>query len=105
VIDAIWDRASWVAMDPSNRGKYADVMLSVMTQRTRYLLTCFEFGPFRNDGTKYHGPPFPISGSGISDFFGPEFGIENLDMTEMLDMAERFKVPKFINHNYMLTRK
>lgn len=103
-IDAIWDRASWVAMDPEYRKKYADVMHNIMSQNTKYLLTCFEFGPLKLDGSRYHGPPFPISGNGINDFFDSRFNVENLDITEMLDMAERFQVPKFLNHNYILTK-
>ena len=104
-VDAIWDRASWVAMNPLDREKYVDIMFGIINADTKYLLACFNFGPMKVDGTTYHGPPFPASEDDIESFFGPRFNIDILDNVEMPDMATRFHVPKFVNYNYILSKK
>ena len=63
--DAMWDRGSLVAINPSDRDKYATIMLELMAPNCRYLLNSFLI-----TGDLYQGPPHSVPTQDIDSMFG-----------------------------------
>ncbi|XP_015263273.1 PREDICTED: thiopurine S-methyltransferase [Gekko japonicus] len=63
--DAIWDRGSLVAINPRDRERYANLMISLMNKGCRYLLVTVSYDP-----SKHTGPPFYVPESEVKKLFG-----------------------------------
>ncbi|XP_054749362.2 probable thiopurine S-methyltransferase [Lytechinus pictus] len=72
--DAIWDRGSLVAVDPSSQQQYTDVLLSVLSPGGRILNEVFEYS--REEKPK--GPPNTLPDEVIQKLYGEKFSIELL---------------------------
>uniref|UniRef100_A0A8C5B7X6 thiopurine S-methyltransferase n=1 Tax=Gadus morhua TaxID=8049 RepID=A0A8C5B7X6_GADMO len=62
---AIWDRGSLVAINPEDREKYASLLLSLMAEDCRYLLSTLLYNP-----EQHKGPPFLVPNEQILALFG-----------------------------------
>ncbi|KAF6345926.1 thiopurine S-methyltransferase [Rhinolophus ferrumequinum] len=62
--DRIWDRGALVAINPCDRQRYADIMLSLMRKGFQYLLCVLCYDP-----TKHSGPPFYVPDAEIKRLF------------------------------------
>ncbi|XP_077209166.1 thiopurine S-methyltransferase [Paroedura picta] len=82
--DAIWDRGSLVAINPCDRERYANLMLSLMNQKCCYLLVTVSYDP-----SKHPGPPFYIPDSELKKLFGQRCDIKLLDKTDDLKEPQR----------------
>ncbi|XP_041867491.1 probable thiopurine S-methyltransferase isoform X2 [Melanotaenia boesemani] len=81
---AIWDRGSLVAINPKDREKYADLMVSLMDGDCRYLLDTFLYNP-----DSYSGPPFFVPDEQIHSLFGRSCNVEMLQSVDALTDKQR----------------
>jgi thiopurine S-methyltransferase len=72
--DAIWDRAAFVALRPSDRGRYAPHLQEFLRPHGRILLCTISY-----DGFKMKGPPFSVSADEVHRHFGNNFSVEKLE--------------------------
>ncbi|XP_077866884.1 thiopurine S-methyltransferase-like [Saccoglossus kowalevskii] len=82
-VDAIWDRAAFSAIMPSEREKYRDVIISTMNAYTRYCLIGVDFDPSVKPGPPYHAPEVAVEQT-----FGAHLTIEKIG--EMADLREKW---------------
>lgn len=86
-VDAIWDRGGLIAINKSDRERYAQVMLSVMSPRCRYLLETLEYDPLL-----YGGPPHHTTQEIVRKLFGAQCSIDLLHLRKYEDInPERLK--------------
>ena len=75
--NAIWDRGSLVAINPSDKAKYATIMLELMASNCKYLLfTCVI------TGEDYQGPPYSAPSKEIDDLFSKSCDIQVLESSQ-----------------------
>ena len=65
--DAIWDRASLVAINPSQRVRYAQVIEDLMSPHTKYLLNAYTIKPAKDE--QYEGPPHSVPDDDVKKLF------------------------------------
>lgn len=99
-VDAIWDRGSLVAMNPTDRQKYADVIKSLMTSQTRYMLNALSY-----DQTRHGGPPFSVPLEVVQELFGEVFNIKELYSGPNPYSMDRFKLDWWQDSLYLMTKK
>ncbi|XP_069127814.1 probable thiopurine S-methyltransferase [Argopecten irradians] len=100
--DCIWDRGSFVAIPVTKRQEYADIILSIMTNETRYLLDCFKV-----DNTYFGGPPFNCTETHVKECFDTQCRVEKIDDRDALTkwQTEVWKVDTFLEELYMIRLK
>lgn len=81
---AVWDRGAFVAINPKDREKYADLMNSLMAPGCRYLLDTLLYNP-----EKYTGPPYFVPNEQVHTLFGSTCDIESLQEEDVI--TEDFK--------------
>ena len=72
--DAIWDRAAFVALRPSDRDRYAPHLQEFLRPNGRILLSTISY-----DGSKMEGPPFSVSANEVRRRFGNSLSVEKLE--------------------------
>ena len=72
--DAIWDRAAFVALRPSDRDRYAPHLQEFLRPNGRILLCTVSY-----DGSKMEGPPFSVSANEVHRRFGNSLSVEKLE--------------------------
>jgi thiopurine S-methyltransferase len=75
-IDAVWDRAAMIAIDPSTRSAYAD-KLRALAPGAQLLLNALVY-----DASLHDGPPWSLSSEQVRAFFS---SVETLATTDSLD--------------------
>lgn len=94
--EAVWDRASIVAIEPSLREKYVQVLGDVCSPGAIILLSTFDRRAGTEEAVK-GGPPFSVSEADVVKLFGCLGKVEKIDEINILthpsykDMAARFK--------------
>ncbi|ESO87590.1 hypothetical protein LOTGIDRAFT_166471 [Lottia gigantea] len=83
-IGAIWDRASFVAINREDRTKYVKLMKSLMTDETVYFLATLDF-----DETIHPGPPQFVSEEVIQESYGKEYEVKRLAYRDVLEDKHR----------------
>lgn len=83
-VDAVFDRAALVALEPAVRIRYASHLRSLLKAGAKILLVTFDY-----DQSQMNGPPFAVSDAEVTDLFGDGFDIEHLRARDVLD--ERFR--------------
>jgi len=83
-MNGIWDRGSLVAVNVSDRDRYASIILSVMAADCRYLLDTLEY-----DIKEYVGVPHSVTDSEIHALYKSNCEIERLERRDAL--VERWK--------------
>ena len=63
-IDRVFDRGSFVAIERKDRKRYANLMLSLMSSKFRYLLAAVEYDP-----VKFAGPPRNVNKDEVTEYF------------------------------------
>lgn len=99
--DRIWDRGALVAVNPSDRKRYADVMLSLLRKGFHYLLAVLSYDP-----TKHAGPPFYVPDAEIKMLFDTKCKIHCLEKVDAFE--ERHKswgIDYIFEKLYLLTEK
>nr|XP_060630868.1 thiopurine S-methyltransferase [Anolis sagrei ordinatus] len=77
--DGIWDRGSLVAVNPSERERYAQLILSLMNKKCSCLLVTCEYDP-----RKHKGPPFYVPDSEVKTLYGKYCDIKFLEKIDSL---------------------
>ena len=72
--DAIWDRAAFVALRPSDRDRYASHLREFLRPDGRILLSTIFY-----DGSKMEGPPFSVPATEVHRRFGNSLSVEKLE--------------------------
>ncbi|XP_004628388.1 thiopurine S-methyltransferase isoform X1 [Octodon degus] len=98
--DRIWDRGALVAVNPSDRGRYTDAVLSLLRRGFLYLLSVFSYDP-----TKHRGPPFYVPDSEIQTLFGTRCNIRCLEKVDDIERQNRMRVDYCFEKLYLLTEK
>jgi len=75
--EAIWDRASLIAIHPSKRQDYAEIILDLMCCHGKYLLNTTSM-----TGVNFTGPPYSASPNEVEELFGKFCDIKLLETTE-----------------------
>lgn len=77
-VDAVYDRAAFVALPANMRGRYA-AHIGAIAGLAPQLLVCFEY-----DQSLMEGPPFSISEKEIDRCYGPAYDHANLDRVDVV---------------------
>lgn len=99
--DRIWDRGALVAINPGDRNRYTDVMLSLLRKGFQYLLAVLSYDP-----TKHAGPPFYVPDAEIQRLFGTKCNVLCLEKVNVFE--ERHKtwgIDYIFEKLYLLTEK
>lgn len=86
-VDAIWDRASMVAIPPSLRENYVDVLGKVITPGGRILLVSLE-RQGEEEATK-RGPPFSMADKVVRGYFERQDWVESMALIQQTDQLEK----------------
>ena len=102
-IDAVYDRASLIALPPDLRRRYVEQMARLVGPRVPLLLITLAY-PQR----EMNGPPFAVTSSEVEEFWSADFHIERLDSFDILDENPRFRargLTRLQEQLYRLTRR
>ena len=83
--DAIWDRAAFVALRPSDRDRYAPHLQGFLRPNSRILLATISY-----DESKMGGPPFSVSANEVHRRFGISLSVEKLEQSINTDPNQCF---------------
>lgn len=72
-VDAVWDRAALVAIDPKDRPRYVEALLRVLVPGGVILLVTFTY-----DQSKLPGPPWSVPDDEVHALFGASCSVEKL---------------------------
>ncbi|XP_075682707.1 thiopurine S-methyltransferase [Rhinoderma darwinii] len=99
--NGMWDRGAMVAVNPRDRERYSNVVLSLMAKDCLYLLLTVEYDP------KLHkGPPFYVSESDIENLLGPSCTFRLLKKIDGLtDRHKQWGLDFFFENIYLVTPK
>lgn len=78
-IDAVYDRASLVALPPALRPRYALALADLLAPGVPVLLLTYDY-----DQAQMTGPPFAVSAAEVATLFGGAFAIEPLAQVDVL---------------------
>ncbi len=84
-IDAVYDRASLIALPPAMREDYA-VKLTELAQSAPKLLVTLEY-----DQSKMGGPPFSVSETEVKSLYQANYKVTQLSAQDVLDDNARFR--------------
>ncbi|XP_041104438.1 probable thiopurine S-methyltransferase isoform X2 [Polyodon spathula] len=97
--DGIWDRGSLVAINPSDRQRYATLIVSLMTKDCRYLLDTLLYNP-----SLYKGPPFYVPDDAVANLFGQMCNIQMLESVDALTERQKaWGIDYFTEKVHLLT--
>ncbi|XP_037072003.1 probable thiopurine S-methyltransferase [Pollicipes pollicipes] len=103
-VDAIWDRASYVAVRREDRPRYAAFLRAVMAPGCRYLLSSVEYEP-----NPFSGTPQSVTPADFRPEFEPVADIECLAVRDRAPDAIRplaaWDVRGLQENMYLMTRK
>lgn len=99
--DRIWDRGALVAINPGDRDRYADVMLSLLRKEFQYLVAVLSYDP-----TKHAGPPFYVSDAELKRLFGTKCSMQCLEEVDAFEERHQtWGIDYIIEKLYLLTEK
>lgn len=79
-VDAVFDRAALVALDPETRVRYAQHLGTLLEPGATMLLITFDY-----DQSVMGGPPFSVPEVEVHDLFDDGFAIEHLETRNVLN--------------------
>jgi thiopurine S-methyltransferase len=85
-VTAVYDRASFIAMPPPMRERYAAKMCEILESGTEMLLVTMEYPQEQMDG-----PPFSVTEAEVEKLYGCCFDIEKLGELDVLEANARFR--------------
>jgi thiopurine S-methyltransferase len=85
-VDAVYDRASLIALPPEMRPAYAEHLARLLEGGTCSLLVTLDYPQ-----EEMRGPPFSVTGEEVHRLFGRYFGIEHLHSEDCLAREPRFR--------------
>jgi thiopurine S-methyltransferase len=85
-VDAVYDRASLVALDRDQRKAYAKLLGSLLARGCGVLLVAMDYPQ-----QEMPGPPYSVEEGEVSELFGSEFEIELLDSKDLIKDTDRYQ--------------
>jgi thiopurine S-methyltransferase len=85
-VDAVYDRASLVALPAHMRPSYAQHLAGPLRPETRSLLVTLDYPP-----DEMAGPPFSVTAEEVERLFGADFRIDPLYSEDCLQREPRFR--------------
>ncbi|MCW9708737.1 hypothetical protein [Fodinibius salsisoli] len=92
-LDAIYDKASLVALPPDTRPQYAHKLLQLCGSHTQLFLQTFEY-----EQEEMNGPPFSVPLSEVQTLFGNHFTIRLLQEESRLAEVQKFQQRGLSSH-------
>jgi thiopurine S-methyltransferase len=84
-IDAVYERASLVALNPDQRRHYAELLKKILPEKTRMLLVAMDYPQ-----EEMQGPPYSVQMSEVKALFEPRFAVSLLHTLDLLQDTERY---------------
>ena len=85
-VNAVYDRASMVALPLEMRQRYVQHMAKILPPKTQILLITFDYPP-----AEMQGPPFSVSPANVEALYREYAEIRQLAETDVLPQNPRFK--------------
>lgn len=85
-VRAVYDRASLIALPPQTRRRYAEHMMSILTNGWRMLLLTIDY-----DQQLKSGPPFAVSADEVRSLYAKRARVERLRRDDTIDDSPRFQ--------------
>jgi len=85
-IDAVYDRASLIALPPESRQRYATHLDALLPTAVPRLLITLEY-----DQTQMAGPPFAVHQPEVESLFSGTHRVEPIAALELIDESPRFR--------------
>ncbi|XP_078677380.1 uncharacterized protein LOC144913996 [Branchiostoma floridae x Branchiostoma belcheri] len=95
--DAVWDRASLIAINVADRERYAASITSLLKSDGHYLLETLEY-----DQTKMNGPPYTVPGQVVEQLYGAKWDIRHLETGDGMTANARKWGLQWMNKNVQL---
>mmetsp|Transcript_3394 Transcript_3394/g.7658 ORF Transcript_3394/g.7658 Transcript_3394/m.7658 type:complete len:305 (-) Transcript_3394:61-975(-) len=89
LFDAVYDRASMIAVHPSLREKYASQIGDVLRPGGTMLLVTIDRRVTSSDEAKRDGPPFSIDEAEVQELYGGQGWVESVSLLEEVDDLTR----------------
>jgi len=86
LVDAIYDRASLIALPPDMRMDYAGHITSLISSGTQSLLVTLDYPQ-----EEMHGPPFSVTAVEVEQLFSSQYCINHLHSEDCLANEPRFR--------------
>ena len=84
-IDAVYDRASLVALNPQQRSRYAKMLNELLDQRSKMLLVAMDYPQ-----EEMSGPPYSVQEAEVRELFESRFKVQLLHTLDLLKDTERY---------------
>jgi thiopurine S-methyltransferase len=85
-IDAVYDRASLIALPEEMRAVYVDRLTSLIPAKTRSMLVTLDYPQ-----QQMSGPPFSVTSAEVEELFASRYTIEHLHSEDCLANEPRFR--------------
>jgi thiopurine S-methyltransferase len=98
-VNAVYDRASLVALNPDQRTHYAQMLQRILPQQAKALLITMEYPQ-----GEMQGPPFSVSDEEVRALFSNRFSIQRLHSLNILQDTKRYRgkgVSQMLEHVYL----
>lgn len=102
-VEAVYDRASLVALPPEMRRRYAAHLASLIPPGCRLLLITLDYPQ-----EQMNGPPFAVAEAEVRELFSADFEVERLEYKDVLAEEPRFRakgLTRFEECAWRLVRK
>ena len=99
-VDAVYDRASLVALNPHQRRHYADMLIDLMPARSRILLVAMDYPQ-----EEMNGPPYAVTEQEVRELFASRFKVQLLHTLDLLKETQRYGergVSRMLEQVYLL---
>ncbi|XP_070557143.1 probable thiopurine S-methyltransferase [Ptychodera flava] len=95
--DIVWDRASLIAINPSDRTRYVDKMTSLLKPDGSYLLNSLNFNE-----DAFKGPPFPVPLEVVERLFENSFVVRFLEEIDIKATDKKGRLAKYMFEQVIL---
>jgi thiopurine S-methyltransferase len=99
-IDAVYDRASLVALNPLQREHYARMLSELIPEKSKMLLVAMDYPQ-----EEMSGPPYSVQEREVRELFEPRFQVQMLHALDLLQDTERYGdrgVSRMLEQVYLL---
>jgi thiopurine S-methyltransferase len=99
-VDAVYDRASLIALNPQQRQQFAQLITAVLPSHCKTLLVTLEYPQ-----EEMSGPPYSVTESEVRELFAQHFTINQLHSLDLLKDTDRYQhhgVSKMVEKIYLL---
>ncbi len=84
-VDAVYDRASLIALNPMQRAHYAQLLATLLPEKCRMLLVAMDYPQ-----EEMAGPPYSVQEAEVRALFESRFKVELLHTLNLLKESERY---------------